>query len=194
MALNWTMIDEERNPVPLPYEMIIKSMEGAELSLTVPEAPPSGSATSGGSGGTKKLKSVGRIWLTDQRFILVSDVSKADKTTPSFESLSVPLTSIISTGFQQPLLGSNFLTMCISPSPEGGLTDGTKAEVRCPGRLFEFAAALAKTREHAVEALRNQDPELEDGLPIYSTDAPAPAVSGPSTATGSGLDLPPAYS
>jgi hypothetical protein len=67
MALNWTMLDEGRNPVPLPFEMIIKTMEGAELSLTIPEAPPSGSATSGGSGGTKKLKSTGRMWLTDQR-------------------------------------------------------------------------------------------------------------------------------
>jgi hypothetical protein len=67
MALNWTMIDEARNPVPLPFEMMIKTMEGAELSLTIPEAPPSGSATSGGSGGIKNPKSTGRIWLTDQR-------------------------------------------------------------------------------------------------------------------------------
>ena len=67
MALNWAMLDEGRDPVPLPFEMIIKAMEDAELSLVIPEAPPSGSATSGGSGGTKKLKSTGRIWLTDQR-------------------------------------------------------------------------------------------------------------------------------
>ena len=67
MALNWTMLDEGRNPVPLPFEMIIKTMEDAELSLTIPEAPPSGTATSGGSGGAKKLKSTGRIWLTDHR-------------------------------------------------------------------------------------------------------------------------------
>ena len=67
MALNWTMLDEGRDPVPLPFEMIIKAMEDAELSLAIPEAPPSGSAASGGSGGTKKLKSTGRIWLTDQR-------------------------------------------------------------------------------------------------------------------------------
>ena len=67
MALNWTMMDEGRNPVPLPYEMIIKSIEGAELSITIPDAPPSGSTTSGGSGVTKKPRSAGRMWLTDQR-------------------------------------------------------------------------------------------------------------------------------
>ena len=71
---------------------------------------------------------------------------------------------MISTSFQQPLLGSNFLAMTISPSSEGGLTHGTTAEIRCSGRLFGFAAALDKTRERAVEAMRNQDPELEDGL------------------------------
>ena len=54
--------------------------------------------------------------------------------------------------------------MSVSPSPEGGLTPGTKAEVRCSGRLFGFAAALDKTREHAAEAMRSKDPELEDGL------------------------------
>jgi len=188
------MIDEGRNPVPLPYEMIIKTMEAAELTLTIPEAPPSGSATSGGSGGTKKLKSTGGIWLTDQRFIFVSDVSKTGKTAPSFNSLSVPLSSIISSSFQQPLLGSNFLTISISPSPDGGLTNGTKAEVRCSGLLFGFAAALDKTRERAVEAMRNQDPELEDGLPTYSSDTRDSAAPGPSTATGGGSDLPPAYS
>ena len=99
--------------------------------------------------------------------MFVSDVSKPGKQAPSLESLSVPLSSLISTSFQQPLLGSNFLAMSISPSPEGGLTDGTKAEVRCSGRLFEFAAALSKTRERAIEAMRNQDPELEDGLREY---------------------------
>ncbi|KAF9782977.1 hypothetical protein BJ322DRAFT_1100774 [Thelephora terrestris] len=194
MALNWTMINEERNPVPLPFEMNIRVMEGVELSLVIPDSPPSGSTTSGGSGGTKKLKSTGKMWLTDQRVIFISDVSKTGKTAPPFESLSVPLSSMISTSFQQPLLGSNFLAMSISPSPEGGLTDGTKAEVRCSGRLFEFAAALDKTRERAVEAMKNQDLELEDGLPVYSTDGPASAVPGPSTATGGGPDLPPAYS
>jgi WW domain-binding protein 2 len=98
------------------------------------------------------------------QFIFISDVSKTGKAAPPFESLSVPLTSIISTSFQQPLLGSNTLVMTVSASPEGGLTDGTKVEVRCSGRLFEFAAALDKTREHVVEAMRNQDQELEDGL------------------------------
>lgn len=67
MALDRAMIDDGRNPVPLPFEMNIKSLEGAELSLTIPDNLPLGSAVSGGSGGVKKQKATGRIWLTDQR-------------------------------------------------------------------------------------------------------------------------------
>ena len=69
MALNWTMLKHDRSPIPLPNEQTITSIEtGADLSLTVPDVPPTtSSSTAGGSGGAKKLKASGRIWLTDQR-------------------------------------------------------------------------------------------------------------------------------
>ena len=67
-ALNWTMLDDKRHPIPLPEEMTIKDMEaGAEFTLTIPDAPPEGSAESGGSGGEKKMKAKGQLVLTDQR-------------------------------------------------------------------------------------------------------------------------------
>lgn len=62
------MIGADRTPVPLPNEQIIKTIDsGVELSLNIPDAPPGSSSTAGGSGGLKKLKESGRIWLTDQR-------------------------------------------------------------------------------------------------------------------------------
>lgn len=68
MALNWTMLTSNRSPVPLPNEIDITSVDsGVELYLLIPDAPPSGPALAGGSGGTKKLKSTGKLWLTDQR-------------------------------------------------------------------------------------------------------------------------------
>ena len=67
MALNWTMLDGKRNPIPLPDELTIKTESNAELTLTIPNAPPEGDAQAGGSGGEKKLKESGRAWLTDQR-------------------------------------------------------------------------------------------------------------------------------
>ena len=73
MALNWAMLKEDRTPVPLPHELFIRTIEsGPELTLIIPNTPPSGVSTSGGSGGEKKLKESGRLWLSEQR---VRDVS-----------------------------------------------------------------------------------------------------------------------
>ena len=58
MALNWTMLDEARKPVPLNEdEHIAKEIESAEVTLTISE----------GEGKTKTLKEKGRLWLTDVR-------------------------------------------------------------------------------------------------------------------------------
>lgn len=68
MALNWATLSPARQPTPLPNELTLRTIDsGVELTLFIPDAPPSGSTTSGGSGGVKKLKENGRIWLTDQR-------------------------------------------------------------------------------------------------------------------------------
>ena len=68
MALNWTMLGPDRKPVPLPNEITILTItSGAELSLSIPDAPPSGGSTSGGSGGSRKLEEFGILYLTDQR-------------------------------------------------------------------------------------------------------------------------------
>lgn len=68
MALNWTMLTPNRSPVPLPAEAHITTIDsGVELSLAIPDVPPSGNSAAGGSGGIKKLKSMGKIWLSDQR-------------------------------------------------------------------------------------------------------------------------------
>ena len=68
MALNWTMLNPDRTPVPLPRESPIMTVgSGAEVSLTIPDTPPTASATSGGAGGERKLKGTGKLFLTDQR-------------------------------------------------------------------------------------------------------------------------------
>lgn len=68
MALNWTMLNPDRTPVPLSKELTITIVEsGAELSLIIPDAPPTGSSTSGGTGGGRHLNGTGKLFLTDQR-------------------------------------------------------------------------------------------------------------------------------
>jgi hypothetical protein len=73
MALNWTMLNPDRTPMPLPNEIAIMTVDsGADVSLTVPDTPPAASAISGGSGGERKLKGIGKLFLTDQRVRFVN--------------------------------------------------------------------------------------------------------------------------
>jgi hypothetical protein len=80
MALNWTMLKPDRTPVPLPGELTIMTVEpGAEVSLAIPDTPPTGSSMSGGSGGARKLNGTGKLFLTDQRVGLSEADSVSEK-------------------------------------------------------------------------------------------------------------------
>ncbi|KAF6748909.1 hypothetical protein DFP72DRAFT_550441 [Ephemerocybe angulata] len=173
MALNWAMLNPNRTAVPLPGEMTIMSIDsGVDLQLTIPTVPPiEPTASSGGSGGFQKMHAQGRIWLTDQRFIFVSVPNSP------FESLSVQLHAILSTGFHQPTFGSNYCTFELKPSPEGNLTDGTSVEVRFKDRpMFEFVSHLEKSRERAIY-MRKQMAEDEEGLPTYTMPEQSSSVT-----------------
>ncbi|KDQ64113.1 hypothetical protein JAAARDRAFT_27738 [Jaapia argillacea MUCL 33604] len=167
MALNWTMLSPDRSPIPLPHEQTITTIDsGAELGITIPDAPPTASASAGGSGGSKKLREVGRIWVTDKRLIFVANIQSPK---PPFESFSVLLPSIQSTKFEQPYFGANFLTLEVKPASDGGLTEGTKVEIRLRDQgLFGFASLLEKARERAIYMKRSQLAE-EDNLPQYTS-------------------------
>ena len=68
MSLNWAMLNPNRVPVPLRNEMTVTTIDtGVDLALIIPDIPPSGSLPAGGSGGAKRLKEMGKIYLTDQR-------------------------------------------------------------------------------------------------------------------------------
>ncbi|KAH9016046.1 hypothetical protein EDB84DRAFT_1524820 [Lactarius hengduanensis] len=186
MALNWTMLNPNRAPVPLPNEMTIMTVDsGADVSITIPDTPPTTSATSGGSGGERKLKSIGKLFLTDKRLIFVSEHDGGDT---GFNSLNLPLHSILSTRFEQPYLASNYMSLDIRPSPDGGLTSGTNAEIRLKNQpIFQFVSSLEKTRERAVY-MRRQIQDEEDIPPAYASPQ-----QGPSRGGGTPIDAPPGY-
>lgn len=173
MALNWTMLTPNRTPVPLPNETTITMVDlGAEVDLLIPDQPPSNHALAGGFGGAKKLKSIGKIWLTDQRFIFAGDSRNP------LDSLSVPLHSIVSTRFEQPTFSGNYLVFEIKPSPDGGLTDGTRAEVRFKDRpMFEFVSLLEKAREKSIYMRRQAADEADESLPTYTTPIGSSSVT-----------------
>ncbi|CDO69590.1 hypothetical protein BN946_scf184759.g30 [Trametes cinnabarina] len=93
----------------------------------------------------------------------------------SFDSLSVPLTAIIATQFEQPRFSGNYLVIDIKAATGGGLVDGTRAEIRFKDKgLFEFASVLEKTRERAIY-MKRQSADEEEGLPAYNTPGPSGA-------------------
>lgn len=76
----------------------------------------------------------------------------------------MPLHAILSTRFEQPTFGANYLTFQVKPSAQGGLTDGTTVEVRFKERaMFEFVSLLEKSRERAIY-MKRQIQEDEEGL------------------------------
>lgn len=177
MALNWVMLNPNRIPVPLPHEMTITTIDsGVEILLTIPTA----ASTGGGSGGTKRLKAHGKVYLTDQRVCYIKYSTRASNVfltfldkfifisdSPAFESLSVPLHAVLSTRFEQPTFGANFLSFEVKPSSEGGLSDGTHVELRFKERaMFEFVSLLEKSRERAIY-MKRQGAEDEEGLRQY---------------------------
>ncbi|KAF9463067.1 hypothetical protein BDZ94DRAFT_1289985 [Collybia nuda] len=185
MALNWAMLNPNRSPVPLPHEMTITKVDsGVDVSLTIPDTLPTTTSSAGGSGGNKKLKALGKIWLTDQRLIFTTDPGSI------FESLSIPLHSILSTRFEQPTFGANYLSFDVKPSPDGGLAEGTKAELRFKDRaMFEFVSLLEKTRERAIY-MKRQAAEDDEGLPTYTLPAESSSVS---MVGGVPVENPPGY-
>jgi hypothetical protein len=88
-------------------------------------------------------------------------------TKPSFDSLSVPLASILSTKFEQPYFGNNFLAFEIKPSADGGLSEGTKAELKFKDQaIFPFVSTLEKMREKALY-MKRQALDDEEGLRAF---------------------------
>lgn len=106
------------------------------------------------------------------------------------------------------MLGANYLSLEIKPSQEGGLRDGTKADIRLRDQgLFQFVSMLEKTRERAIY-MRRQSLEDEENLRVLSalasyrsqTDrrctaayaSPAEPASS-SQIAGTPVDAPPGY-
>jgi len=132
--------------------------------------------------------------LTDQRLIFAMPL---DAPKSSFESLSIPLLSILSASYKQPMFRANHILFEIKPSPEGGLTDGTKAEISLNDRsILQFWEQLQKPRERAIFERRAKAlEEVEEGLPTYTL--PDATMPGSSTASASSdiplSDNPPDY-
>ncbi|KAG9317328.1 kinase-like domain-containing protein, partial [Chiua virens] len=157
-------------------ESIIETVENVKCNLTAPSTP-------GANGSPRKFEAAGTMALTDQRLIWTNP--DADS---SFKSLTIPLPSILSSKFEQPIFGANHLVIGVKPTPGGDLTDGTTVEIRFSnGAMFRFVSILEKTRERAI-FMRRRSVEDEEHLPEYTSPSTSSADR-----PASYPDLPPGY-
>ncbi|KAF8138329.1 hypothetical protein EV363DRAFT_1154240 [Boletus edulis] len=178
MALNWVTTVDAR-PLLLHGESFIETVDNVKCNLTIPAAP----SPSGMSSGSKTVEGVGTMALTDQRLIWTNLDAMS-----SFKSLTVPLPSILSSKFEQPVFGANYLVIGVKPTPEGGLKDGTILEIRFVDTgMFRFVSILEKTRERAIFMRRQLMDDSDEHLPEYTY--PSTSTSGPAPYA----DLPPGY-
>ncbi|KAF9238793.1 hypothetical protein BU15DRAFT_75016 [Melanogaster broomeanus] len=183
MALNWVTIVDGK-PLLLQNESFLEEVDNVKYNLAIPEVPPSGSSSAGGSGGLKRLEAVGKMYLTDQRIIWTTPNADSNST---LKSLTVPLSSILSSKYEQPIFGANYLVLTVKPTPDGGLTEGTTLEIRFVNTpMFSFVKALEHTRAKAI-FLKRRSMEDEENLPEYTS--PNTSASGPAPYG----DLPPGY-
>ncbi|KAF8450672.1 hypothetical protein L210DRAFT_842551 [Boletus edulis BED1] len=179
MALNWVTTVDAR-PLLLHGESFIETVDNVKCTLTIPAAP----SPSGMSGGSKTVEGVGTMALTDQRLIWTNLDAMS-----SFKSLTVPLPSILSSKFEQPVFGANYLVIGVKPTPEGGLKDGTILEIRFVDTgMFRFVSILEKTRERAIFMRRQLMDDSDEHLPEYTYPSTS-STSGPAPYA----DLPPGY-
>ncbi|KAH7343173.1 hypothetical protein B0J17DRAFT_641283 [Rhizoctonia solani] len=195
MSLNWVMLDERRKPVPLPNERNITTIPNTQLTVHIP-TPSDTNET------IQTITATGDVWLTSDRFVFVASpqestslglfslVSQAISSAPAIESalkletISLPWISVLSTSFVQPYFAANYLAMDVRPAEGGGLTLGTKAEVRLTDRgMFEFIQILDRVRNAAIEKAREE--RLGEPLPVYNQ--PQSSTAPPTE------DLPPGY-
>ena len=94
---------------------------------------------------------------------LIFQTTKGSGCNSAFDSLSVLLHGILSTQFIQPTFSVNYLSMELKPANGGGLSEGTKCEVRFKDQpLLPFVNTLEKSRERAVYRMR--DAMFDDDL------------------------------
>ena len=99
----------------------------------------------------------------DHLQLIFQTIKGSSNTKPSFDSFSVLLHGILSTQFVQPTFAANHLVMELKPAAGGGLSEGTKCEVRFKDQpMLPFINTLDKSRERAVYRMR--DAMFEDDL------------------------------
>jgi len=177
--------------------VIVKSEPNADLLLSCNPPETNQAPSAKGKAKDNNLKATGTVYVTDQRLVFVSS---AFGQPGSFDTFSVQHLSVLSIQYQQPYFGSNYIALDIKPASGGGLTEGTKVELRLKDKgLFELSGALEKSREMALYKKRDEMLNQPD-LPLYTSSQDNSDLLVDTSGSGSGSlppprpeELPPAY-
>ncbi|KAL9042492.1 MAG: hypothetical protein Q9180_000565 [Flavoplaca navasiana] len=196
MALNWVMLNPQRQFVPLPGERILlTSPSRTTLSLQTPNSYPGKEPLNINSSG-------GTAYITSQRIVYLPT-----SPTPQLQSFSAPILNLQDTHTESPFFGANSWTGVLKPVVGGGIPPH-HAYIKLSmtfkeGGAFDFATTYERLKETITQAVdiaresgRQQGaPDLSDinleQLPAYEdignttalSSAPHPPIQQPTPIT-----------
>jgi len=127
-----------------------------------------------------------------------------------FKSFTGLYQSILSTKYEQPWWGGNYISFSLIPTPDGGLTGGAGAVVNCElrvdgGGLFQFCSAFQNEIERARQRKLDAGTLRKLGFcftldfsdirctAVYTTSTAPPVNPALVSEASAPSDLPPAY-
>ena len=114
-SLDCAMLSPNLQPVPLPAEKFLVSLQSISLSLY--PCPPGAALSVAPPKGSSHLQANGSVYVSNKRVVFVGDMKKAG----AVKSMSCSLSHFVDGHFEQPIFGANRYTALCLPADGGGL-------------------------------------------------------------------------
>ncbi|GAA96116.1 uncharacterized protein L969DRAFT_100633 [Mixia osmundae IAM 14324] len=172
MSLNWAMLTPDgRQPVPLPGESFVISLDSIDVSIQAASADRTVAAPE-----SREMRARGRLWLSPRRVVFVASSGNAS-TSSELRSFSVPLTKLHDMRYVQPYFSANRMDACVVPVPGGGLSTPQLLKIIFSGSPgFKFYELLQDAKSRASAGNSNAEGEA---LPLYEPPNPPAAIVQP---------------
>ncbi|KAI9245430.1 hypothetical protein BY458DRAFT_528831 [Sporodiniella umbellata] len=158
MSINWVMLTQDgKSPVPLPQEKMFFTQTDVKLVLDCNDEPSY-------PGNANLCLDIprGTLMLSNQRIIYL-----AEKVTPEFQSLNLPITHFKQWKLEQPWFGANYVCGIVLAIAGGGLVKNGQLRLTfSEGGSIEFTTILRNLLERMGET--NEIPREYEALPAYA--------------------------
>ncbi|KAJ8661806.1 hypothetical protein O0I10_002615 [Lichtheimia ornata] len=145
MSLNWAMLAQDE-PVLLPGEHQHLFRQHGIKAILDCETPDT------------RFEAKGKLYVSNQRIVFVAQPS-----TPSLQTLNIPLRNLRNWKLEQPWFSANYITSTLIPVPGGGLPRaGNLTLTFTEGGAIEFTSVYRTLLERLAV-----DGTTEEPLPAY---------------------------